>query len=249
MNIRSALPPALLAAASKISGFIGSKISGPSNPVRNPECSEFEVDGWNLSRFIVSKLVPVVGIHPFPLQELMLMSAAVVRLRPSLIFEWGTNIGKSARIFYEVANYYSVPLIVHSIDLPDEIDHVEHPRSGRGFMVRKIKAVKLHQGDGLTTSLRLWQEAGSPSRPMFFIDGDHSYESVKRELEGIVAAVPDPFLLLHDTFFQSSEAAYNLGPYTAIEEFLGRYPGRFSRVQTGFSLPGMTLLIPVSIQL
>ena len=51
---------------------------GPSSadPARNPDCTEFEIDNWSVSRFVLAKLVPVVGIQPFPLHELMLMWSA-----------------------------------------------------------------------------------------------------------------------------------------------------------------------------
>ena len=90
---------------------------------------KFEVNNWELSSFILKKLVPVVGTHPFPLNELSLMSAAVAWTRPTHIFEWGTHIGKSARIFYETCKYIKITPEIHSIDLPDNIDHVEHPHS------------------------------------------------------------------------------------------------------------------------
>ncbi|WP_407194082.1 hypothetical protein [Bradyrhizobium sp. STM 3566] len=45
------------------------------DPARNPTASEFEVDLWTLSSFLLEKLVPVVGTHPYPLNELLLMSA------------------------------------------------------------------------------------------------------------------------------------------------------------------------------
>ena len=69
------------------------------DPLVNAHCREFEVNKWALSEFVVHRLLPIVGIHPYPLDELLLMSAAVCRLRPRHIFEWGTNVGKSARIF------------------------------------------------------------------------------------------------------------------------------------------------------
>jgi len=213
-----------------------------ANPSRNPGCSEFEVDGWATSAFVAHTLVPLVGVHPFPLQELMLMTATVCRFEPSLIFEWGTNIGKSARIFYEISRYFHIPAAIHTCDLPDDVDHAEHPHAQRGAMVRGLAGVTLHQGDGLGTSLGLWEEAGRPQRPLFFLDGDHSYASVKREIDGIMAVVPDPLLLLHDTFLQSSESGYNIGPHRAVEETLTASPGRFRAVHSGLSLPGMTLL-------
>lgn len=215
---------------------------GTANPSRNRACGEFEVDGWVTSAFVARTLVPLVGVHPFPLQELMLMTATVCHFEPSLIFEWGTNIGKSARIFHEIAQFFHIPTTIHTCDLPDDVDHVEHPHAQRGVMVRGLKDVQMHQGDGLTTSLDLWERAGRPPSPLFFLDGDHSHASVRREIDGILAAISDPVLLLHDTFLQSPESGYNIGPRQAIEESLAAHPGRFQAVHSGLSLPGMTLL-------
>jgi len=211
---------------------------------KNKDCARFEVDGWALSEFVLTKIVPVAGVHPFPLQELMLMVSAVSRLRPPLIFEWGTNIGKSARIFYETCRHFRIPCQIHSVDLPDDEEHVEHPKEKRGYLVRGLSMVSLHQGDGLDVSLRLWQESGMPPSPLFFIDGDHSHESVSREITGIVHAIPQAALLLHDTFYQSSESGYNVGPYNAVVEAVSQGGGRYEVIHSGLSLPGMTLLVP-----
>ena len=213
-----------------------------TDPSRNRNCIELEVDAWQLSSFVVERLVPVVGVHPFPVHELMLLSAAVCRFRPSYIFEWGTHIGKSARAFYEVSGHYGIPSEIHSIDLPDHAHHVEHPSSERGRMVRGLDRVHLHQGDGLDTSLATWTKAGRPDDVLFFVDGDHSETSVYRELSGVVAHVPRPVLLLHDAFYQSSQSGYNMGPYQAIERVLKEHPSRFKRIDSGIGLPGMTLL-------
>jgi len=74
------------------------------------DCYEalFEINGWAISQFVLAKLVPVVGVHPFPLHELMLLSAAICRLRPAQAFEWGTHTGKSARVFNECAAHYGI---------------------------------------------------------------------------------------------------------------------------------------------
>lgn len=213
-----------------------------ADPARNRDCSELEVDAWQLSTFVVERLIPVVGMHPFPLQELMLLSAAVCRFRPSHIFEWGTHIGKSARAFYEITAHYGIPSEIHSVDLPDEIEHVEHPSSDRGRMVRGLDRVHLHQGDGLEVALATWNKADRPSSVLFFVDGDHSEASVYRELSGIVGEVPKPVVLLHDAFYQSPQSGYNVGPYRAIERVLKEDPKRFKRVDSGLGLPGMTLL-------
>lgn len=216
------------------------------DPAAQHHGSEFEVNNWIISDFVARRLVPVVGFHPFPLNELMLMTAAVCHFKPQLIFEWGTNIGKSARIFYEAAEAFSVPCEIHSIDLPDHVFHNEHPRSDRGIMVRNINKVTLHQADGLTKSLELIEQKKPDGNVLFFVDGDHSYESVKKELEGILSKVPGAAALLHDTFYQSEEAGYNTGPYRAINEVMQARASGYKRVSTNMGLPGMTLIFPAT---
>lgn len=212
-----------------------------NEPAKNIQCSEFEVDNWVLSDFIVMKLIPVVGTHPYPIAELNLMVASVCRLKPRQIFEWGTNIGKSARIFYETGKRFGIPLEIHSIDLPDDLDHQEHPRSSRGRMVKGYSGVSLYQADGLAKSIELYQRRPQ-DRTLVFIDGDHGYESVRRELAGIVEAMPNAAILLHDTYYQSEQSGYNIGPYKAITDVLALMPGRYQVMSTTTGLPGMTLL-------
>lgn len=214
------------------------------NPAKNTHCREFEVDNWAISQFVLRKLVPVVGTSPFPLHELMLIVATVCRLRPPQIFEWGTNIGKSTRIFHECVTHFDIASKIHSTDLPDEASHGEHPHGARGKLVRGRPGVYLHQGDGLNTSLDLWRARGREPRPLFLVDGDHEYESVLRELTGITCEVPEAAILLHDAFYQSEESGYNVGPYRAIEEVAHALPGRYLKLHSGMGLPGLTLLYP-----
>jgi hypothetical protein len=215
-------------------------------PVKNAGCTEFEIDAWQMSSFVLERLVPVVGTHPFPLHELMLMASTVCRFRPSHIFEWGTNIGKSARAFYEVVHHFDIPTVIHSVDLPDDVQHQEHPSTQRGRLVRGLDSVHLHQGDGLGVSLQLWRQAGQPGSTLFFIDGDHSEHSVYRELSAIVGEIARPVILLHDAFYQSPASGYNIGPHRAIERVLDENAHRFKRVDSGLGLPGMALIYPAS---
>ena len=214
------------------------------DPSVNPSEREFEVNNWVISDFIVKTIVPVVGVHPFPLNELMLMVAAVCRFKPTLIFEWGTHIGKSARIFRETVKAFKIPCAIHSIDLPDDVHHGEHPHSDRGKMVRGMKEVTLHQGDGVARSLELLQANAGRGRVLFFVDGDHSYDTVKRELLAILRAEPNAIVLLHDTFLQSPGSGYNVGPYEAINEVLASLDGDRETISTRTGLPGMTLVFP-----
>ena len=52
----------------------------------------------------------------------------------------------------------------------------------------------------------------------------------------------DAIVLLHDTFFQSENSLYNVGPYKAINEILSLIQLDFKRVETKMGLPGMTLI-------
>jgi len=212
-----------------------------SDPKINSKCTEFEVNNWIISEFIIKKLIKISGIHPFPLTELHLMTSALCYLKPDLIFEWGTNIGKSARIFHEIAKFFKINTSIQSIDLPDYVAHNEHPQSKRGYLVRGIKNVDLHQGDGVSLAIKLYQP-DLHKRVLVFIDGDHSYKSVKNELNQIYKSIPKAWILLHDTFYQSPESQYNIGPSVAIQEFLTEHPGLYRLKSTDLGLPGMTLL-------
>ena len=206
--------------------------------------NEFEIRNDIVSEFIISKLVPIVGVNPYPLSELSLMVAAVVYFRPTHIFEWGTNVGKSARIFFEICSRFRFDTQIHSIDLPDDVDHDEHPRKKRGYYVKGIKAVKLHWGDGVTTAINLCKSFDTELKPFFFLDGDHEYESVRRELQIIHDNVSFPAILVHDTFSQSEESGYNVGPFLAIQDFLKNVRGKYDKIETHLGLPGITLLYP-----
>jgi cephalosporin hydroxylase len=204
---------------------------------------KFEVNNWDLSGFILKKLTGVVGTHPFPLNELLLMTASVAWTKPTHIFEWGTHIGKSARIFYETCKFLKLETEIHSIDLPDEVDHVEHPHNKRGKLVKGKRNVYLHQGDGVDTALKIYNDSKSDSISLFYLDGDHSYETVYRELSSILTEVEKVRIILHDTFYQAEESGYNIGPFQAIEDALNNFPQKnIRRIDTATGLPGMTFL-------
>lgn len=223
--------------------FIHSRKNG-RDIVRNKESRKVEIDNWLASEFILRKLIPITGTRPFPLDEQMLIVAAVCRTKPTHIFEWGTHVGKSARIFYEISSYFNINSEIHSIDLPDDKEHIEHPRNSRGIFVRNISQVQLHQGDGLELSLSILKKTDPTARPLFFVDGDHSYESVKRELESIIKEAPRASILLHDTFYQHKSSKYNIGPYQAIKDVLKSVPNTYNEIHTDTGLPGMTFLYP-----
>lgn len=212
------------------------------NTIVNDNSTELEVNINQLSSFIIKDLLPIVGVSPFPITELLLMSSAIVKLRPNFIFEWGTHLGISARIFYEICKKYAINTIIHSIDLPDDIEHVEHPGDKRGIKVKGLKDVILHQGDGLNISIDIASKLKGNNKLLFFLDGDHSIESVSRELNGVYNAFPKSNILIHDTFYQSPDSGYNIGPYEAVNKFLDERPNQYKKIATDIGLPGMTLL-------
>lgn len=221
--------------------------SAPSwaDPRKNETSERLELDKWVISDFVSEVLLPTVGTRPYPLDELVLMASAACALRPTHIFEWGTHHGKSARVFWETTERFSIPSKIISIDLPDDVHHEEHPGAGRGEYVRGKGRIELLQGDGLELALGRCRGLGTRSKPLFFLDGDHSYESVLRELSGITKEVPTAAILLHDTFYQSSDSGYNVGPHEAIGKVLsGSVRKRYERLDTILGLPGMTLLHP-----
>lgn len=207
------------------------------NPTVNLECKKFEVNNWIVSDFVLKRLVPLVKTKPYPLDELMLITGTVCRFKPTHIFEWGTHLGKSARIFYEITKSFHINSEIHSIDL----------RSGifKGLYIKNIKGINLYQGDGLDVSISLYKniKASNPTiRPLFFLDGDHKFQSVKRELEEITKSVPNAWILVHDTFYQTKKSGYNTGPFQAIQTVLKKTSSKYKVLSSNMGLPGMTLL-------
>lgn len=198
-----------------------------------------EANKWALSEFVLSKLIRIVGVHPYPLDELLFMCSTLAYFKPDMIIEWGTHYGKSARIFYEAAAYLNLPTEIHSVDLPPAEEHIEniHVASQRAALVRKLPVI-LHLGDGLTVAGKVLAEKKN-KLPLFFLDGDHSYASVQNELNGLKSMSPHAVVLAHDTFLQGSESGYNCGPYQALSEFTAQY--RLPFQSTSLGLPGMSL--------
>ncbi len=54
--------------------------------------------------------------------------------------------------------------------------------------------------------------------------------------------IPAASILVHDTFYQSEQSNYNIGPYLAIQAALKETPNTYRMLATDTGLPGMTLL-------
>lgn len=208
-------------------------------PAKNVSCKYFEVNNHKISEFIFKKIIPIVGLHPFPFSELQMLVSTLCWSHPEYVFDWGTHLGKSARIFYETSKHYNLKTKIVSIDLPDNQKHTEHPGMHRGKYVKKCNKIKLIQGDGVTEAIKICKK-NEINNALFFLDGDHSYKTVKRELNSIHKNIENPTILIHDTFFQSKKSKYNTGPHRAINEFVSNK--KYKLIEEKLGLPGMTLL-------
>ncbi len=127
------------------------------------------------------------------------MCDTVETLRPDMVFEWGTNSGCSARVFWECARILDLDMPVHTVELPDELKEFDgqHPGIHCGMYLPGTSVVQ-HRGDGVTEALILWKRL-QPQNPLFFLDGDHSQVMVFREIALIDRMVPASTMLVHDT--------------------------------------------------
>jgi cephalosporin hydroxylase len=191
------------------------------------------------SKFVAESLLPRAGYWPYPPGELHLLTVTLLWWQPDMIFEWGTNVGNSARIFHWIAEAFEIDTEIHSIDLPSDVSHVENVKELRGSLVRDFSDVHLHLGDGVNKALELFA-ALKPRRPLFYVDGDHRADTVTRELEAVWATAPVAPILLDDTH----DWGIADSPRPAMLQFLERHDGEYEVFETVATLPGMSLLAP-----
>ncbi|MGO8703713.1 MAG: CmcI family methyltransferase [Candidatus Brocadiia bacterium] len=147
--------------------------------------------------------------------EMMLMAAAFQYHRPSVVVDIGTQNGRSARIWYELSIRLGIPAEIHTIDLADP-RHPQYAGKDQGEFIRGLPVVQ-HIGDGFTIATEIL--SGRPAATaLVYLDDDHSYENVRRELQ-LVALIREGCVLVHDSFYQP-EPAYDRGVYRAIEDSL-----------------------------
>lgn len=145
--------------------------------------------------------------------EIRLIADTLERFRPEYVFEWGTNVGASARIFYEIGSQF-LTLRVVTVEHPDPATH-DHPGGRYGLWCEGFEPhIQMVKGDGVTVALELYQLAGEPEKTLFFLDGDHSYDAVTRELELIAENAPLAVILVHDTSHPIEDTE------TAVEDWL-----------------------------
>jgi hypothetical protein len=215
---------------------IWSRIRTPAREFTRASAGNLESDKWSASDTVL-RLQHVVGKRPYPLDELLLMTAAFQYLQPAVVVEIGTHARKSARIWWELSRMSVRRTAIHTIDLHDP-SHVEYPGKTLGRMI-KGPAVVQHYGDGFEVADRLLPTFAR-SDCWLFLDGDHAYETVAKELT-LVSRHPNVVgVLVHDTFYQPG-SEYNHGPYEAVTAFVAAHPV-LEVVHAHIGLPGMTYI-------
>ena len=204
-----------------------------------------EADVTALDRFVLEKILPAGGLL-YPLAELSLMALVVDRVKPTHILEWGTNIGGSAKAFHVITEALGLETAIHTWDLPEEVSHGQHPGAEHGKLARGLSRVHFHREDGLVGALAEYQRVKSSypeARVLFFIDGDHAYDSVLREITAIVSCLEEFHLLAHDTFVQKPEAKGQFREsWLACATGLELSAREYRWFNVGFGSPGMTYL-------
>jgi len=199
----------------------------------------FESELHDASKFVVEVLYPLIKSQPYPINEQILMTCVAKTRDIDYIFEYGTHFGVSARIWYEIKKYFNLKYNIHTIDLPYNEEHIEHPKNNVGVFIRNISEIQQHFGNGVEVSLELAKKFKAKN-PLFFVDGDHEYESVYLELDRIYSEFPSSHVLAHDTFMQREEKKYNTGPGRAVKAIIKKY--NLEEVQLNIGTPGMTYL-------
>lgn len=199
----------------------------------------FEVDCWSLSELLLERVVPKIGIRPYPLNEQMLMAAAVAFVRPAAIIEWGTHLGKSARLFWEVKEALGLRgCRVCTVDSMDPTQP-EFPGASRGDFLGDT-GVEQIVGDGAQIAGRLIEDIHEPV--LIYVDGDHSREATKRDFSIWPKLPPKSGLLAHDVLFQEP-SDYNTGPWESLQECLEDNRSTIAQVQWQLlGLPGMAFI-------
>ena len=218
--------------------FKPSRSSNISVETIKKEGSVFEVDCWALSDLLLDRIIPKIGTRPYPLNEQMLMAGAVAFIQPKLIVEWGTHLGKSARLFWETKEALGMDCSVHTVDSM-EPDHPEFPGVARGKYLSNTD-VNQSVGDGATIARKLIEQADGPV--LLFVDGDHSREATKKDLSLWESLPSGSGLLAHDVFYQEP-STYNIGPWQSFQERLQISESGISDVHWQMlRLPGMAFV-------
>ena len=142
--------------------------------------------------------VEELGLLGYTPPEVTFLYETMETLRPGIIVEWGTNVGYSARILYEAKVLLGLRTAVHSVDIAREAPILRPEDEGkeRGHHVQGLN-VALHVGHGAQEAVSITAMSGR-ARPLFFVDDNHGYDMLSRDLEMLARDTPLAVLVVHD---------------------------------------------------
>jgi hypothetical protein len=191
----------------------------------------------DIYKFINETLTPIFNKIPYNVSEQILMISVVLNSQPDIVLDWGTHLGVSSRIFYEIGKYFHLKYKVHTFDLKEENSHFERLNNDSvGQFIKECSSVTQHYGDGVEEALKILAKKKRFKKPLFFVDGDHKLETVSRELTSIFETIESPFVLVHDTWSKGE----NNGPWQACHSAKEKYDLVLFTIDQ--DAPGMTFL-------
>ena len=203
-------------------------------PDTPPLC--LEVDKRHAAKLAI-QMQRIIGVRAYSLDELCLMVAAFWFHAPQVVIDIGTHVGRSARVFWELKHCFDTSTQIHTIDICDP-SHPEYPGPNLGRYIRRTDVVQ-HIGDSSVVGREIISSRPN-ARYLLFVDGDHEYPSVCRDLSLLELVAPGSCALVHDTFYQPG-SGYNHGPYEAVCQFVAEHEvQQVVHLQTG--LPGMSYI-------
>jgi len=144
--------------------------------------------------------------------ERLMLFTLVFSLRPKRYIEIGTLQGGSALIVCRALDALESDGKMYLVD--------PAPKIATETWAKLQHRAKLYQGHSPDILKVVATEAGG-SFDLIFIDGDHSYEGVMRDAEGILPyAEPGSYIIFHDIFFDDVRRA--------TDDFVARYSERIA---------------------
>ena len=144
------------------------------------------------------------GVLGYTPEEMTFVYDTMAELRPSLLLEWGTNVGHSARMFWEAKRLLALDTEIHSIELSEPVSALRPEDEGkqRGHHVQGLD-VTLHVGVGVPTAVRLHAESGREPT-LLYVDDNHSGPGLTHDLGVLTTEMPDAVILVHDVHLSTA---------------------------------------------